>query len=363
MDGNGKKIIMAIDDVAVNLARINEILGGRYDVRPCRSAKMGLSMLERAAADMILLDIEMPEMDGYEAIRILKNQPHTRDIPVIFLTSHGDSENELKGLELGAIDYISKPFSPPLLQKRIELHLLLESQKRRLQDYNDNLQQMVEAKTRKVLKLQDTIMKTVADLIECRDDFTGNHIERTQRYLEILVTSLIKRGLYLKQVGAWDIKLLLESSQLHDVGKIAIRDSILMKPGRLDPEEYEEMKKHVTFGISVIEKIQKFEHDEEEGEGNDFLEHAKIFAASHHEKWDGAGYPFGLAGEGIPLQGRLMAIADVYDALTSQRPYKKAFSHEEAVKIIEKGKAVHFDPILTDIFLENAPAFKSISCV
>ncbi|MCL2010598.1 MAG: response regulator [Synergistaceae bacterium] len=355
----GKKIIMAIDD-DVNLTKINEIMGEQYDVRLCRSAKMGISMLERSGVDMILLDIEMPEMDGYEAIRILKTQPHTRDIPVIFLTSHADGEHELKGLELGAVDYISKPFSPPLLKKRVELHLLLESQNHRLQEYNNNLQQMVEAKTQKALRLQDSIMKTVAGLIECRDGFTGSHIERTQLYLKILMTSLIERGIYWELVGAWDMKLLLDSSQLHDVGKIAVKDSILMKPGKLDLEEFEEMKKHVPFGVAVIEKIQKFNQDDED---NDFFEHAKIFAAAHHEKWDGSGYPLSLAGENIPLQGRLMAIADVYDALTSQRSYKKAFSHDAAVQIMEKGGAAHFDPMLTDIFLEKASEFKNISGV
>jgi putative two-component system response regulator len=310
------------------------------------------NILEDIKPALILLDIDMPEMNGYEAIKILKSKVETQNIPVIFLTAKTDTENELAGLDLGAIDYITKPFMPPLLLKRIEVHLLVEAQKktlevqqRELKNFNDNLQKMVDEKTKTVLELQDAILKTVADLVESRDDITGGHIERTRRGVGLLVEALKDHSVFSEEVSGWDIKLLLQSSQLHDVGKIAISDRILRKPARLDREEFEEMKKHTGFGVQIIEKI------EASTSASDFLKYAKIFAGTHHEKWDGSGYPNGLAGNDIPLQGRIMALADVYDALVSERPYKKAFSRAEAVKIIQDGKGSQFDPELTDIFV------------
>jgi putative two-component system response regulator len=254
---------------------------------------------------------------------------------------------------------------PPLLRKRVELHLTVEEQKRalkaqkqeleatqaELENFNDNLKAMVEEKTKKVLELQSAILKTVADLVESRDDITGGHVERTQRWLKVLIGGLQELGLYREQTQDWDIELMLQSSQLHDVGKIAIADSILNKPGRLTPEEFEEIKKHSAIGIQIIERIEANTSE------SDFLKYAKIFAGTHQEKWDGTGYPMGLAGEDIPLQGRLLAIADVYDALISDRPYKKAFTHEEAVRIILEGKGTHFDPVLVDVFEQVADQF------
>jgi putative two-component system response regulator len=187
--------------------------------------------------------------------------------------------------------------------------------------------------------------------VESRDDITGGHVERTQRGLAVMVEGLQDFGLYLDQMQDWDTELLLQSSQLHDVGKISISDAILNKPGKLTPEEFEEMKKHTAFGVKIIEKIEAGTSE------NDFLKHAKIFAGTHHEKWDGSGYPAGLSGEDIPLQGRLMAIADVYDALVSERPYKKAFTKEEAVRIILESKGTHFDPVLADVFEQVADRF------
>jgi putative two-component system response regulator len=247
---------------------------------------------------------------------------------------------------------------PSLLLKRIEVHLLVESQKKRLeaqqrelQDFNENLQKMVDEKTGEVIELQDAILKTVADMVESRDDVTGDHIERVQKSVGILMDALKIRDLFPEKTINWNKKLMLQSSQLHDVGKISIKDSILQKPARLTAEEYEEMKKHTSFGVRVIEKI------ETSTRTNEFLKYAKIFAGTHHERWDGTGYPAGLHGEDIPLEGRIMAIADVYDALISARPYKKAFTHDEAVKIITEGKGTQFDPVLTDLFVEVAEQF------
>jgi putative two-component system response regulator len=372
MEAVNSKIIL-VDDNPSNLRAGKNVLAEKYEVYTVPSAAKLFYLLEDIKPAMILLDIEMPEMNGYETIKILKSKEDTENIPVIFLTAKTDPDDELEGLTLGAIDYITKPFMPPLLLKRIEVHLLvaeqkkeletqkrileeqahtLEAQQRELKNFNDNLQRMVDEKTRTVYELQDAMLKTVADLVETRDDITGGHIERTRWGVQILVEALRNNPQYGREVEMWDIKLLLQSSQLHDVGKIAISDRILQKPGRLTPEEFEEMQKHASFGVQIIEKI------EASTSASDFLKYAKIFAGTHHEKWDGGGYPNSLRGEEIPLQGRIMALADVYDALTSDRPYKNAFTHETAVSIILEGKGTHFDPVLTDVFITAMGAAK-----
>jgi len=348
-----KKLVILVDDNLANLKIGNNILEEKYTVATSPSAAKMFSLLESNNPAMILLDIDMPEMNGYEAIKILKAKPETKDIPVIFLTAKNESDDELEGLSLGAIDYIIKPFNPALLLKRIEVHLLVEGQRKELQYFNENLQKMVEEKTQSVLDLQSALLKTMAELVECRDDITGGHIERTQHGIKILLEEIEKSGLYREETKGWDVDLLLQSSQLHDVGKISINDNILKKPGELTDEEFNEMKKHASFGEEIIKKIETLSKE------SDFLNYAKIFASSHHEKWDGSGYPRGLKGSKIPLLGRIMAIADVYDALTSVRPYKKAFSHEEAVRIISEGSGIQFDPALTDLFLKNSHRFKS----
>jgi putative two-component system response regulator len=311
-------------------------------------------LIENISPNMILLDIEMPEMNGYEAIKILKGNPKWADIPVMFLTSKTDERSELEGLTLGAIDYVAKPFSAPLLLKRIETHLLTESQQKQLRDFNNNLEDMVRRKTMQVINLQNAVLNTVADLVEFRDDVTGGHIARTQKYLEFLLKEMILEGVYADEISDWDMDYLLPSAQLHDVGKIAISDLILNKPDKLTPEEFEIMKTHVVVGVQAIQKIEK------NAEEHSFLKHARLIAGAHHEKWDGTGYPTGLSGKDIPLEGRLMAIADVYDALISKRPYKRPFSTDDAKKIIEAGKGAHFDPALIDVFSKVAGQFAEI---
>jgi len=343
-----RKTIYLVDDNITNLTLGKNALVKHYKVFTLDSGFSLLKIMEKNIPDLILLDVEMPEMNGYEVIKIIKSRKETKDIPVIFLTSKTDGDSELEGLSLGAIDYITKPFSPVLLLKRIETHL-------ELVNYNKHLQEMVEAKTKSVSELQNAILKTMAELVECRDDITGGHIERTTHYLSILIDAMIKHGLHKEEVSKWNLDLVLRSAQLHDVGKIMIRDSILQKPGKLTPEEFEEIKKHTTFGEEVIEKIRRNTTEQS------FLDQAEFFIAAHHEKWDGSGYPRGLKGEKIPLQGRLMAIADVYDALVSDRPYKEAFSHERAINIISQGRGTHFEPALVDLFLEVSSEFNKFS--
>jgi len=362
---NGRATVMLVDDSVVSLRIAKNALMEYCEVFTVPSAAKMFDLLERNKPHLILLDVSMPEMDGFAAIRILKAKPETCDIPVIFLTNVSDPASELKGLSQGAVDYIRKPFTPCLLLKRVELHLTVNAQRIRLQEqteqleaqgedlrqFNKNLQSMVAEKTGKIFQLQSSILSIVSDLVESRDNATGGHVARTQRSLKALIDKLRELGLYQEEMREWNIEMILPSAQLHDVGKIAIVDSILNKMGPLTADEFEEMKKHVELGVKIIERV------EAETSDNDFLKYAKIFAGTHHEKWDGSGYPNGLAGKDIPLLGRLMAIVDVYDALTFLRPYKEALPHEEAVRIILQGRGNHFDPVLVDVFAQVAGQF------
>ena len=349
-----RKIIMLVDDNPTNLVAGKEILKDIYKVYPIPSGDILFDLMENVTPDMILLDIEMPVMNGYAVTEKLKQNPQWADIPIVFLTAISDEKSELKGLSLGAIDYISKPFSAPLLLKRLENHLLFQEQKNQLKQFNENLEGVIQSKSMQVTNLQNAVLSTVADLVEFRDDVTGGHINRTQKYLEILIGQMIKSGIYTDEVRTWDLDYLLPSAQLHDVGKIAISDAILNKPSALTPEEFDIMKEHVPVGVQVIHKI---EHNADE---HAFLRHAHLIAGCHHEKWDGSGYPAGLKGTDIPLEGRLMAIADVYDALISKRPYKKALSTDEARQIIEGGRDTHFDPALVGVFSKVADEFAAV---
>jgi putative two-component system response regulator len=341
---NERKKIFLVDDNGTNLTAGKEILKNQYKVYPIPSARVMFALLVDIIPDMILLDIEMPEMDGYEAIKRLKVDPRWWNIPVIFLTAKNDMGSELEGLSLGAIDYVAKPFSAPLLLKRIENHLFAEWQKRQLEELNNFLEKKVRQRTEQIANLQDAVLSTVADLVEFRDDVTGGHIVRTQNYLKLLVDELLQEDLYAKETSMWNMDYLVPSAQLHDVGKIAISDSILNKPGKLSSEEFEIMKTHAAIGVTIIQKI------EENAEEHDFMRHARLIAGGHHEKWDGTGYPLGAKEKEIPLEARLMAIADVYDALLSARPYKQPLSPGEAKQIILNGKGTQFDPVLVDIF-------------
>jgi len=352
---NKKQTIMLVDDNKTNLAMGKTILGEHYDVYPLPSADKMFEFLKRVIPDLILLDINMPVMNGCEAITLLKADAQFEDIPVIFVTANASESDEYEGLALGAVDYITKPFSPSLLLRRIENHLLSRNQQVRLQEYNDNLLQMVKEKTQQLFKMQDAIMHNMADLVEFRDLSTGRHISRTQEYLRVLVEKLLAEGIYVDELSVWDIPMMLLSSQLHDVGKIAISDTILNKPGKLTPEEFKIMKTHVERGVEILERM------EHSAQFDDFLKQAKLFASGHHEKWDGSGYPKGLKGLDIPLEGRIMAIADVYDALITSRPYKPPMSADESAQIIIDGTGTHFDPLLTQTFASLQDDFAAIA--
>ncbi|MDR0563969.1 MAG: response regulator [Azoarcus sp.] len=350
-----RQIITVVDDNVTNLNISRNILHGHYETYAIPSGKVLFNLLEKLTPDLILLDIEMPEMNGYEVIKKLKANEHLANIPVIFVTSRYDEGSELEGLSLGAIDYITKPFSPALLLRRIKNHLLIADQEKELKSFNDNLVQKVSQKAKQIIQMQFAILNVVAELVEFRDQKTGGHIARTQQYLELLVDRMLKDHIYYDEIATWDLTFLIPSAQLHDVGKIAISDTILNKPGKLTPDEFEIMKTHVARGVDAIERIER-----ETQEGS-FLYHAKRFAGYHHEKWDGTGYPNKMSGKNIPLQGRLMAIADVYDALISSRPYKERMPLDVAKSIILDGCGKHFDPTLIDVFKDVVDGFEEIA--
>jgi putative two-component system response regulator len=347
-----RALIMMVDDSRTSLTAGVAVLSASWSVQTALSAAKMFEALEQSKPELILLDVNMPGMTGFEAIQILKKQPETQDIPVIFLTGSSEHESELAGLKLGAVDYITKPFIPELLCQRVATHVLLKRQQHELENYNKNLQHMVDEKTKTIVKLQNKILAVTAEMIESRDGTTGKHIANTQRHLKILLQAAIRAGFWKEQTADWDIELILNASQLHDIGKIAIEDKILRKTEKLTNDEFAEMQQHVSRGVNIIARLQDGEVD------NRFLQYAKIFAGFHHEKWDGSGYHLGLAGEEIPLLSRMLTVCDVYDALTADRSYKKAFSHEEAVKIIIEGKGTHFDPTLVSLFEECAEMFR-----
>ncbi len=353
-----RQIIMLVDDNHANLNIGKNILKASYEVYALPSAERLFKFLETVTPDLILLDIVMPGMNGFDVIKILKADARHTGIPVIFVTSKTEETNELEGLALGAVDYVTKPFSAAILLKRIENHLLIERQKIELQHLNNNLISMVKEKTSMVFGLHDLIINSIAELIEFRDLFTGEHIVRTQKYVELLINYLVEHHIYAKEVQSWEnMDYIVKSTQMHDLGKIFISDAILNKPGKLTAEEFEHIKEHTTKGAEAIRRL------DEKGEHQLFLQYAEITAETHHERWDGSGYPRGLKGTEIPLLGRLMAIADVYDALTSARPYKRPFSTEEAEKIIIDGAGSFFDPVLIDVFRNVKDSFAAVAAV
>jgi len=351
-----KQRILIVDDTPENIDVLVDVLS---DYK--RSvASNGKKALEIATAhnspDLILLDIMMPGIDGYEVCRRLKSAEKTKEIPVIFLTAMTSEESETKGLQLGAVDYITKPISPPIVMQRVKTHLELKLARESLKNQNVILEEKVRERTKDVALTQDVTIISMAVLAEFRDEETGAHIKRTQKY----VKALAKKCQYNKKfIGILDdatIELLYKSAPLHDIGKIGIPDSILLKPGKLTDEEFEEMKKHTVYGRDAILAAEKMLGGE-----TTFLRYAREIAYGHQEKWDGSGYPQGIKGDDIPLSARLMALADVYDALRSKRVYKKTFSHSKAVELIAEGKGKHFDPVLVDAFLEIADEFRNIA--
>lgn len=352
-----KDTILVVDDTPENITLITSLLKGIYRTKVATNGKKALQVaLSDDPPDLILLDIMMPEMDGYEACRRLKNNPQTADIPVIFLTAKAQVEDEQKGFELGAADYIIKPISPPIVLSRVKTHLQLKKVRDFLQDKNAFLEREVARRTKEIDNIQDVAMIAIGSLAETRDNETGNHIQRTQHYMKLLAEKLKDHPNFQHFLTDENISLLSKSAPLHDIGKVGIPDKILLKPGRHTAEEREIMKTHTTLGRDAIMAAETMLQTP-----SSFLQFAREIAYTHHEKYDGTGHPRGLSGNDIPISGRLMALADVYDALISRRVYKEAFSHEKAVTIIKEGAGTHFDAQVVEAFLEISDKFREIA--
>jgi putative two-component system response regulator len=288
--------------------------------------------------------------------RELKLDLATRDIPIIFLTAMGDVEDERQGLELGAVDYLTKPVNPPIVLARIKTHLENKAARDFLKDQNAFLEKEIVRRTQEVIAIQDMTILALASLAETRDNETGNHLRRTQRYVKLLALKLKSHPRFAECLSDAHIALLYKSAPLHDIGKVGIPDRILLKPGSLEPGEFEIMKAHTTIGRDAIEHAER-----SLGKQVEFLQIAKAIALHHQEKWDGSGYPGGLSGDDIPVYARLMAVADVYDALISRRVYRDGMPHEKVVQIIAEGRGSHFDPEIVDVFLQIHDQFREIA--
>lgn len=360
MDGlryTPKATILVVDDAPDNLALMSSLLKQDFKVKVANDGEKALKIAaSESPPDLILLDIMMPGMDGYEVCQRLKRDPKTMNIPVIFLTAKAEVEDEKKGLELGAVDFISKPISPPIVMARVKNHLALKATADFLRDQNDYLEREVARRTGEVTAIQDVTILIMASLAETRDADTGNHIRRTQFYVKALAERLRDHPRFAWFLTESNIKLLFKSAPLHDIGKVGIPDRILLKPGRFEPHEFEIMKTHTTLGYDAIVQA-----EQALGTNVDFLSFAKSIALSHQEKWDGSGYPQGLAGDDIPIPARLMAVADVYDALISRRVYKKGMSHEKSVQIMIEGRGTHFDADMIDAFVDIQEEFRAIA--
>jgi putative two-component system response regulator len=347
--------VLIVDDTKVNLEILVRALSDSYEVSVAMHGRSALELIAESPPDLILLDIMMPDMDGYEVIRILKSNPATSHIPVIFLTALSQIKNKSLGFQLGAVDYIVKPFEIEEVQARVRTHLSLVLAQNELKNQNEILDAKVKERTQELILTQQATIESMAALAEYRDSETGGHINRIKNYIQVFAQHLSARPEYSEVFTAKYIELLTLSSPLHDIGKVGVRDHILLKPGKLSSEEFEEMKKHVVYGRNVIVTVEK------KLGSMSFLNIAKDIAYTHHEKWDGTGYMEGMQGTQIPMAGRIMAIVDVYDALISKRVYKMPYSHRQAIDTISRGRGKHFDPNLVDIFLELQEDIRQIA--
>jgi putative two-component system response regulator len=348
--------LLIVDDTETNIDILLETLSSiTNDIAVALDGMAALDTARQSPPDLILLDIMMPGIDGYEVCRRFKADPALCDIPIIFITAMSEIDNKTRGFELGAVDYITKPFEVVEVRARVKTHLSLQQARDVLARQNELLEIKVRERTHELAMTQEVTIESMAALAEYRDPETGGHIQRTKNYVRVLARRLQNQPRFKDILTDEVIELLYLSAPLHDIGKVGIRDHILLKPGKLTDEEFEEMKRHTVYGRDALKVAADKLGD------NSFLRFAMEIAYSHQEKWDGSGYPEGLKGEEIPVSGRLMALADVYDALISKRVYKPPFTHQRAVEIIVQGKSAHFDPGMTDAFMEIQEEFRQIA--
>lgn len=347
--------VMVVDDTPANLQLIEDLLTqNRFRALLFPRGSLALQAASLNPPDIILLDIMMPEMDGFEVCRQLKTDEKLRDIPVIFISALNDINDKVKAFSIGAVDYIPKPFQRDEVLARIRTHIKLRQLQVQLQKHNNQLEELVKEKMKEISELQLSTLVALSKLCEYRDDKTGGHIERVKTFCKILAEKLKDNPLYKERISDSFIENLYYSAPLHDIGKVGIPDAILLKPARLIPEEFEHIKKHTIIGANTLETVKA------KYPANPFINMGIAITRFHHEKWDGSGYPNGLSGEDIPLSARIMAIADVYDALRSKRPYKEPFSHEKSYQIIVDSSGKHFDPILVQTFISIEHKFAEL---
>lgn len=341
------KRILIVDDDRVNLIVAKRLLAAEYDVVTANSGMKALEMLKTIPVDLILLDVQMPEMDGFEVMEQIQASEELQKTPVIFLTADHREETETKCFELGAVDYISKPFVSVIMQHRVRRSIELE-------DYRRNLERRLVEQLQKVTELQDNIIITLANMIESRDGTTGEHVKRTSVYTRYLIEKMLSQKVYAQELNAEIADLICKAAPMHDIGKITVDDSILRKTGKLTPEEYDTMKRHSVAGSEIIRANLNSIAE------SDFLEIAYQLARFHHERWDGAGYPEGLKGTAIPLCARILAITDVYDALTAKRSYKERMSTAQALEIMT-GNVGQFEPLLLEMFVSEPESLEELT--
>lgn len=350
-----KSIILVVDDDKTNLTLAQKILLPEYRIAATNSGMAALKYLENNQPDLILLDINMPEMDGFAVMEQIRQQEKTASIPVIFLTADNQTETEIKCFQMGAMDFVSKPFVPDILLSRVGKTI-------ELNQYRHNLEQMVAAQAEKITEdarrismIQDSVIEGMANLIESRDGSTGKHVKNTKMYVAMISNELRKRGLFPEQLTPDYIRDVCKAAPLHDVGKIKVPDAILQKPGKLTPEEFDVMKQHTTFSRKIIKTIIGDVEDEH------YVQIVEDIAMYHHERWDGTGYPAGLEGDAIPLAARIMSVADVFDALYEERCYKPPIRPiERIMQIMTEGRGTQFDPVIIDVFAEMLPDLKKV---
>ncbi len=350
-----KNVILVVDDDKANLSLAQRILGSQYRIAASNSGKASLKYLERHRPDLILLDINMPEMNGFEVMEKLRSDSHLKTIPVIFLTADATAETEIKCFRMGAMDFVTKPFVPDILLSRVSKTIELDQYRHKLEDMVDIQAQKIMESSMRLNRIQDSVVVGMANLIESRDGSTGKHVKNTQNYVRMIATELLSRGLFTEELTPAYIEELCKAAPLHDVGKIKIPDAILQKPGRLTPEEFETMKLHTTHSRQIIQTIIGDIEDEH------YVRLVEDIALYHHERWDGRGYPTGLTESDIPLSARIMAVADVFDALYEERCYKPPVRPiERIMQIMSEGRGTQFDPVILDVFMDMLPQLKEV---
>ncbi len=346
-----KNKILVVDDIDINREILKEILSEDYEIAECADGVEALTLLEDKTAlpQLILLDITMPQMNGYEVLHYIKGKSELNNIPVLIITAESDEENESKAIKSGAVDFITKPFNGDVVKARVDMHI-------QLGNYRTKLEEMVWKKTKEVQLLNQRILETLATIVEYRSVESGLHIRRVQELTRLLIQKMLTKPQFRGELIFQGFEEIIAASVLHDVGKVGISDDVLLKPGKLTADEYELIKKHPEIGSSIIDTFAVGQV-----QNRQYLKHCHDIALYHHERWDGTGYCGKLSGKDIPISARILSLIDVYDALTTKRCYKDAFTHKQAVEVINEGRGTQFDPDIVACFMEISDDIRELA--